>query len=169
MVKEFPNSIEVDENIVSEFNLIIEAIVAIRRAKAIVDMGNQKIAKAYVKFNLKMQISNAKDFICKLAKVESVEFIDTKIEKSVTDVSDNLEVFIPLENIDLNPIIARLTKQKEKIEKETNKLNGMLSNERFVANAPQSVVVENRKALEDGKSKLVKIEEELKSLSSIMD
>ncbi len=167
MVKEFPNNIEVNENITKEFDLIIEAIVAIRRAKAIVDMGNQKIKKAFVKFNSKMSISSAKDFICKLAKVENVDFIDSKIEKSVTDVSDNLEVFIPLENIDLNPIIARLTKQKEKIEKETNKLNGMLSNERFVANAPKQVVAENKKALEDGKNKLVKIEEELKSLSNI--
>jgi valyl-tRNA synthetase len=41
----------------------------------------------------------------------------------------------------------------------------MLSNERFVANAPESVITENRQALEEARVKLEKIENELKSLS----
>ena len=41
----------------------------------------------------------------------------------------------------------------------------MLSNERFVANAPEAVVAENKKALEDAKNKLEKIEKELKAIS----
>ena len=41
----------------------------------------------------------------------------------------------------------------------------MLSNERFVANAPEAVVLENKKALEDARIKLEKIENELKAIS----
>jgi valyl-tRNA synthetase len=41
----------------------------------------------------------------------------------------------------------------------------MLSNERFVANAPANVIEENTRALEDVKSRLEKIEAELKSLA----
>ena len=167
MIKEFPKDIDFDENIYSEFNLIIESIVAIRRAKAIVDMGNQKIEKAYVKFDKELSVASSKAFIQKLAKVENIEFTDNKIEKAVTDVSDNLEVFIPLENIDLSPIVERLTKQGEKLEKEIMKLNGMLSNKKFVANAPKEVVETNQKALDDAREKFSKIEVELNSLKNI--
>jgi len=167
MIKEFPKDIDFDEKIYSEFNLIIESIVAIRRAKAIVDMGNQKIEKAYVKFDKELSVASSKAFIQKLAKVENIEFTDNKIEKAVTDVSDNLEVFIPLENIDLSPIVERLTKQGEKLEKEIMKLNGMLSNKKFVANAPKEVVETNQKALDDAREKFSKIEVELNSLKNI--
>jgi len=39
----------------------------------------------------------------------------------------------------------------------------MLSNEKFISNAPQNVVEMNQKALIDAKKKLKKIEEELNS------
>ena len=61
--------------------------------------------------------------------------------------------------------MINLQNNKQKLEKEIDKLNGMLSNERFVANAPAEVIAENRKALEDAKTKLEKIENELKIIS----
>ncbi len=67
--------------------------------------------------------------------------------------------------IDMKPIIEKLEKQQEKAQKEFDKLNGMLSNERFVANAPANVIEENKKALEDVNQGLEKIEAELKSLA----
>ena len=104
-------------------------------------------------------------FIEKLGKVTEIEFVDAKVENSITDVSDNLEVYLPTSEIDMSPIIDKLTKQKEKTQKEVDKLNGMLLNERFVANAPEAVVVENKQALADAQSKLEKIENELKAIS----
>ena len=41
----------------------------------------------------------------------------------------------------------------------------MLSNERFVANAPAVVIAENKAGLEAAQDKLKKVENELKSLS----
>jgi len=107
----------------------------------------------------------AKPFIEKLSKVENIEFVDAKVENSITDVSDNLEVYLPTGEIDMTPIINKLTRQKEKLEKEIGKLSGMLSNERFVANAPANVIEENKAGLSSAKEKLVKVEAELKSLS----
>ena len=61
----------------------------------------------------------------------------------------------------LTPIITKLTRQKEKLEKEIQKLNGMLNNERFVANAPEAVIAENKQALEDAQNKIAKVSAEL--------
>jgi valyl-tRNA synthetase len=164
MVENFPKEVEQNESIEKMFNVIEEAITAIRRAKVIIDMGNSKIAKAYVKVNVQLDSQMAKPFIEKLAKVENIEFVSEKQVDCITDVSDNLEVYIPKGEIDMSPIIAKLEKQKEKLEKEINKLNGMLSNERFVANAPEAVVTENKEALANAREKFAKVEAELNSL-----
>jgi valyl-tRNA synthetase len=165
MVMSFPKNITKDENSQELFNIIEESITAIRRAKVIIDMGNSKIAKAYVKLNKQIDVDIAKPFIEKLAKVEDIQFVNAKVEDCIADVSDNLEVYIPTEEIDLSAITLKLTKQKEKLEKEVAKLNGMLSNERFVANAPESVVAENKEALLNATNKLEKVIEEMKSLN----
>ena len=150
------------------FALIQDAIVSIRRAKVLVDMANQKIEKAYVKvdsINEKEQ-EMMKPFIEKLAKVESVAFTNEKIENSVSDIADRCETFIPTDSIDLTPIINRLTKQAEKLDKEISKLNGMLNNEKFVANAPEDVLEKNRQALSEAQEKKEKVQEQLTSLQS---
>jgi valyl-tRNA synthetase len=146
------------------FAIIEEAITAIRRAKVIIDMGNSKIAKAYLKINVNIDNEMAKPFIEKLAKVENIEFVTAKVENSITDVSDNLEVYIPRGEIDMTQIISKLSKQQEKLEKEIAKLSGMLNNERFVANAPANVLEENRAGLASAEDKLAKVVAELKSL-----
>ena len=165
MIMNFPKDIKKDENIENMFLVIEEAIISIRRAKTLIDMGNSKIEKAYLKLDVKIDEDVAKPFIEKLAKVENIEFVNSKVENSITDVSNNLEVYIPTSAIDMKPIIDKLTKQQEKAQKEFDKLNGMLSNERFVANAPANVIEENKKALEEVKTRLEKIEDELKSLA----
>ncbi|HIC12950.1 MAG TPA: valine--tRNA ligase [Sulfurimonas sp.] len=148
------------------FEIIMDAIVSIRRAKVLVDLANQKIEKAFVKID---GLSDTEKemmlpFIIKLAKVTEVTFTDTKIANAVSDISDKCETFIPTDSIDLSSIIAKLEKQDEKLQKEIGKLNGMLNNERFVANAPEDVLAKNRGLLADAEAKRVKVLEQLTSL-----
>ncbi len=164
MVKRYPHALQQDSEIERTFELVIEAIVGIRRAKANIDLGNKKIEHAYIKVANADSLKDAIKYISLLAKVEKIDFTEEKIANSATDVGDNVEVFIPLEGVDLSPIIERLNNQKIKLEKEIAKLSGMLSNERFVANAPKEVIAENQKGLEDAKAKMDKIENELHSL-----
>jgi valyl-tRNA synthetase len=164
MVKNYPTSKPRDEKAELTFELVIEAIVSIRRAKANIEMGNKKIEFASIKTDKKELLKDAVKYISLLAKVTNIDFVDAKLSNCASDISDNLEVYIPLENIDLTPIIDRLNNQKAKLEKEMMKLNGMLGNERFVANAPKEVVEQNRATLNEAKNKYEKIEQELKEL-----
>jgi len=151
-----------------KFELIMDAIVSIRRAKVLVDLANQKIEKAFVKIdNISEEDKEIMlPFISRLAKVTDVEFTQSKIENAVSDIADKCETFIPTDSIDLSSIITKLTKQDEKLQKEIGKLNGMLNNERFVANAPEDVLAKNREALADAESKQAKVLEQLNSLRS---
>ncbi|MEE6548478.1 valine--tRNA ligase, partial [Campylobacter jejuni] len=151
--------------IVADFGA--ESIVSIRRAKSLIDLGNSKIEKAYIKFNdkkIKDEIKAYMNFIIMLAKCEQIEFSEEKLPKAICDVSENLEIFITLENVDLSGILTRLENQKNKLEKESFKLNSMLSNEKFIANAPKEVVEQNKEALENLKIQLEKISVELQNL-----
>ncbi len=76
MVKRYPKLKEIDSKIEDEFNLIMEAIVSIRRCKVLVDKANQRVDKVYIKLSKDLDKSLAKPFIEKLAKVDEVIFID---------------------------------------------------------------------------------------------
>ncbi len=167
MISKYPKFKEQDKNIEKIFSLLIESIVGIRRAKSLIDLGNSKIEKAYIKFNdkkIKDEIKAYMNFIMMLAKCEQIEFSEEKLPKAICDVSENLEIFITLENVDLSGILTRLENQKNKLEKESFKLNSMLSNEKFIANAPKEVVEQNKEALENLKIQLEKISVELQNL-----
>ena len=166
MVMSFPKDIARDKEAENMFSIIEESITALRRAKVVIDMGNSKIDKAYIKVNTNIDIDIAKPFIEKLGKVLSIEFVAAKVADSITDVSDNLEVYLPRGEIDMQPIITRLRRQKEKLDKEIIKLNGMINNEHFLANAPEAVIAENKKALEDAKIKIKKVNTELAGFSA---
>ena len=167
MIKKYPFKIKQRKE-EAKFEIIMDAIVSIRRAKVLVDLANQKIEKAYIK------IDNISDddktmmlpFISKLAKVTDVIFTDEKISNAVSDIAQKCETFIPTDSIDLSSIVSKLTKQDEKLQKEITKLNNMLNNERFVANAPQEVLTKNRNALKDAQDKRTKVLEQLHSLRS---
>jgi len=161
MVMRYPHPGERDERIEELFSLVIEAIVSIRRAKATIELGNARVAKAYVKSAV--DLSAAADYIKTLAKVDEVEFTQQNIANSARDVSERLETFVPLEGVDLSGVISRLNAQKAKLQKEIEKLSGMLNNEKFVASAPQAVVEANREGLQSAQEKFAKVCDELKA------
>ena len=165
MIMRYPVAGGQNESIEKLFNLVIESIVSIRRAKAVVDLGNAKIAKAFLRSNT--DLSEFSHFIKLLAKCESVEFISEIKAGCVRDVSENLESFIELAGIDTAPILKRLNAQKTKLEKEVAKLGAMLNNEKFVANAPADVLATNKEALQIAASKLEKVNNEIESLENI--
>ena len=165
MLMKFPSKIKQRKE-EKTFEIIMDAIVSIRRAKVLVDLANQKIDKAFVKIDglSDKEKEMMLPFITKLAKATTVEFTETKIENSVSDISDFCETFIPTDSIDLTSIISKLEKQDEKLQKEIGKLNGMLNNERFVANAPEDVLEKNRTLLADAEAKQAKVLEQLEAL-----
>jgi valyl-tRNA synthetase len=166
MVMNYPKASDIDDEIISSFELAIEAIVSVRRCKTLIDKGNQRISKAAIKLNSDADTALLKPFVEKLAKVDEVSFVDEKIQNCVVDVSDNLESMISTDDIDMSAIVSKLEKQQAKLEKEVTKLNSMLGNEKFVANAPKEVIEQNQKALQEASDKLAKVEQELKNFGA---
>src|SRR5699024_564650 len=90
--------------------------------------------------------------------------IDTP-EEAMSAVITGAELFLPLAGlIDVEKEIARLEKELEKWEKEVNLVQKKLSNEGFVAKAPEKVVEAERQKEKDYVEKREMVEKRLAEL-----
>lgn len=147
------------------FEIMQDVIVCIRRLKAMLELGSAPIKEIYIKLNDEVDNALLKQFVCKLARVENLHIIAQKPDASVGDVGEFCECYLCLEGIDLSAITSRLSAQKQKLEKELHKFKGMLSNEKFVQNAPKAVLEQNRASLRSVQEKYDKICAELQALN----
>lgn len=164
MIASYPLESKRDEALEREFELIMDCIISLRRAKASIELANKPIKAAFIKPKSALK-PFAIALIEKLARVESIAIVDKKPNKSVADVGELCEAYLPLEGLDLSGIISRLESQKTKLEKEIAKIEGMLGNEKFLANAPKAVLESNQNALNDARARLAKIHAELESIN----
>ena len=105
-----------------------------------------------------------------LAKVSSIEWLsdDEEAPASATQLLGELEIRVPMAGlIDTAAELQRLDKELAKLEKECQRLNGKLSNDKFVANAPADVVEKEKQKLaaqESARSRLLTQREKIASL-----
>ncbi|WP_246144984.1 valine--tRNA ligase [Helicobacter canis] len=161
MITRYPSEIEQDSAREREFEYIKDAIVSLRRAKALIDLANKPIDSAYIATDFRLSAS-AIQAICKLAKVGVIECVDTKAQNGldkdcVADIGSLVKSYLPLQGIDLAPIITRLNNQNLKLEKEITKLQALESNEKFKANAPKDILESNASALAEAKAKQAEV------------
>ncbi|MGB0496816.1 MAG: valine--tRNA ligase [Rubricella sp.] len=94
----------------------------------------------------------------RLARLDGVTFADAAPAGAVTLPVEGAEACLPLAGIiDVAAEAARLKKARAKLEKEIGGLRAKLSNEKFLAKAPEEVVDEQRTRLEDAEAELAKI------------
>ena len=77
------------------------------------------------------------------------------------------EIFLLLDElVDKEKEIARLTGEKKKLDKELSRVTGKLSNEGFLAKAPEAVVNKEREKQAGFEESLKKIEDRLAELGA---
>ena len=152
----WPTAGEADSEAADEINWLIQLVTEIRSVRAEMDIKPSLI--------MGLNIINANDdtaarikthtaAITRLARVEPVELVDNAPKGSAQIVLGEATYCLPLEGIvDFGEERARLENELKKLGGEIKRLDGKLSNERFVANAPEDVVAEERGKLADYRS-----------------
>ena len=142
-----------DEKAASEINWLVEAVSQIRSVRA--EMNIKPSSK------LKLEITEADDETRKrvkthrnalgtLARLEGIEISDNIPKNSAQIVIGGATYCLPLEGvIDFAEERSRLEKELKKLDGEIKRLEGKLGNEKFVSNAPEAVVAEERQKLSD--------------------
>ncbi|MBQ6371245.1 MAG: valine--tRNA ligase [Firmicutes bacterium] len=107
----------------------------------------------------------AERYIRNLANLSDLTFITDKSEvpeEVMSAVVDGAEVFVPLDDLmDYEAELARLQKEKARLEGEVKRVVSKLSNEGFVSKAPEKVVVAEREKQVKYEEMLAKVNERL--------
>ena len=155
-----------EDNMASEeemMELAMDGIRNIRNARAEMDVPPSKKAKVIIvpAEGKKSAVEATKEYFITLASASMVEIAETEEnipEDAVSVVINGAKIFIPLDElVDFEKEKERLTKEKAKLEGEIKRVNGKLSNQGFLAKAPESLVNEE-------KAKKEKFEEMMKSV-----
>ncbi len=155
-----------EDNMASEeemMELAMDGIRNIRNARAEMDVPPSKKAKVIIvpTEDKKSAVEATKEYFITLASASMVEIAETEEnipEDAVSVVINGARIFIPLDElVDFEKEKERLTKEKAKLEGEIKRVNGKLSNQGFLAKAPESLVNEE-------KAKKEKFEEMMKSV-----
>jgi valyl-tRNA synthetase len=164
-VMAYPANEKQDKKIEKTFNTIIEAIKSIRRLKVLANMESQKIDTVFLQFKDKIDESLVKQFVPKMVKVLNVNFTDKKLDNAIVDIGESVVSYLQTKDIDLTPLVNKLNKQKEKTQKEVDKLSNLLNNENFVKNATKEVVEKNNLLLKEATEKMQNIINQLSDIS----
>ena len=159
-----PNANKYDENLLNEIDYAKEVVTGIRNIRQEKNIPNKNTLSLFVKGDKIGE--NVENLIVKMAGLDSISYITDKVENAGTFLVKTTEFFIPLEGlVDVDEEIAKLKEELEYTKGFLNSVMKKLSNERFVNNAPASVVETERKKQADAEEKIKVIEQRLASMS----
>lgn len=174
IVSQWPEFSEEDNMAKEEamMDIMMEGIRNIRNVRAEMNVPPSKKAKviAVPTEERREAIEAGKNYFVTLASASEVEIKDNEEgipEDAVSVVIDGVKIFIPLDElVDFEKELERLNKEKAKLESEIKRVNGKLSNQGFLAKAPQKLVDEEKAKKEKFEEMMKSVEERLESINS---
>lgn len=155
-----------------EIDAIKEAVRAIRNVRAEMNVVPSKKTKVYVVSDdeyVRMVFKRSEVFFKTLAYASEIYVQEDKNgigDDAVSCVIHNATIYMPFaELVDVAKELERLNGEKAKMLKEIERVEKKLSNESFVAKAPQKVVDEERAKGEKYKDMLKQIEERISQMT----
>ncbi|WP_407556192.1 valine--tRNA ligase [Winogradskyella sp. 4-2091] len=164
IVSKWPEIKPVNEALISEFEFATEVISGIRNIRK-----QKNIAfKDTIGFSVVNNENVNTTFdavISKLGNLESFDYVTEAVEGALTYRVKSNEYFIPMEgSIDVEAEIKKLTEELSYTEGFLKSVQKKLSNERFVAGAPEQVVASEKKKEADALAKIETLNASLASL-----
>lgn len=166
MVSMMPSASTYNKQILDQFEVASNVIAAIRTMRLEKNIPQKQVLQLFVKKNN----NEAKDetfdsVVCKLNNIETIQYIDEKIDGALSFIIGSTEFFVPIpSSIDVDAEIAKLTKELEYTKGFLVSVEKKLNNEKFVASAPEKVVAMERKKQEDALKKIAVIESQINNL-----
>ncbi|MAC33404.1 MULTISPECIES: valine--tRNA ligase [Idiomarina] len=174
MLQPFP---QVQDNVshqaMQDMEWLKRVILAIRNIRGEMDLSPNKplpLLLSNADAMARGRIENNESFLSSLAKLESIEFIesDDDAPASMTALVDTLKLHIPMAGlIDKDAELQRLQKSIEKATKEWQRLNGKLSNDNFVSKAPEAVIAKEREKLSEAESTLKQLQAQQEKIKAL--
>ncbi|PKG49706.1 valine--tRNA ligase [Olleya sp. 1-3] len=164
IVSKWPVAKPVNKELISQFEFASEVISGIRTVRK-----EKNIAfKDAIGFSVinNENLNTAFDtVIAKLGNLEAIDYVKEPVEGALTFRVKSNEYFIPMDGaIDVEAEIVKLTEELNYTEGFLKSVQKKLSNERFVAGAPEQVVASEKKKEADALAKIETLKSSLASL-----
>lgn len=151
-----------DKELIKQFEVSKEVISGVRNYRQSKGISPRESVEVF---------TNATSFdnenlVRKLANIEQIHFAEKTDKPTFSFLIGGTEVSIPLsENLDLGEEKTKTEEEIKYLKGFMNSVDKKLSNEKFMAGAPQQVVDNELKKKKDAQDKLILLEEKLKTLS----
>ncbi|MDA9131319.1 valine--tRNA ligase [Gammaproteobacteria bacterium] len=160
-----------NNNTAEHIEEIINIISAIRVIRAentpIKNETLHLILSADMNSELQSIVTEKENIIASIAKLDGVEFTNEMPDEAIEKAMIGYKIIIPLEGlIDPELELSRLTKELSKVENDIKIINSKLSNEQFVAKAPEAVIIKEKEKLASAVEKKSMVESSLLKLNS---
>ena len=164
VIAKYPVQTNFNSEIITDFEFATSVVSGIRTIRKDKNISFKDAVELFVVDNEK----NTKEFdavIQKLTNASVIKTVSEKVEGASFRVKSN-EYFVPIsiENIDIEAEIEKLEGELKRAEGFLFGISKKLSNERFVANAPEEVITLERKKESDTVAKIETIKSSLNAL-----
>jgi valyl-tRNA synthetase len=164
IIAKYPVVKDFNANIISDFEFATEVVSGIRTIRKNKNIAFKDTIDLFV-IDVEKNSNKFDTVIQKLTNTSTIKAVSEKVDGASFRVKSN-EYFVPIsiENIDIEAEINKLEGELKRAEGFLFGITKKLSNERFVANAPEQVITLERKKEADTKAKIETIKSSLKSL-----
>jgi valyl-tRNA synthetase len=166
MVAKMPSAGKADQKILTEFEFVREVIMGVRNVRKDKNIPNKDQISLFIKKNEGEKAQLAFDpVVKKLCNLSELSYTEDKVEGAVSFIIRSTEYYIPLEgSVDVEAEIEKLESELKYTKGFLIGVDKKLSNERFVNNAPEDVVVKEKQKKADAEARIRVIEEQLITL-----
>lgn len=180
MLRPFPVAAEIDAEAEQDVDWIKAVIQGVRRIRSELNLPPAQMLDALLQGGSPTDRERQERYagaLTQLARIQSARWLDADEagddaltgQCAVALVGD-LKVLIPLKGlVDVDEELARLNKQLERETADLRKAQGKLGNARFVANAPEAVVAQERERQEAHSANVDRLRAQVRQLESLRD
>jgi valyl-tRNA synthetase len=149
-----------DDKAEAEIGWVVDLITAIRSVRAEMNINAQLPLVLVAGAETQARAARWAEFVKRLARVSDISFASAAPQGAVQLVVRGEVAALPLKGvIDLAAERARLDKELAKAEADIKRVDAKLTNEKFVANAPEEIVEEEKEKREEALARKAKIAE----------
>jgi len=166
IVAKWPEAKPVNKELIAQFEFASEVISGIRTVRKEKNIAF-KDAIGFSVINNENSNTAFDTVIAKLGNLEAIDYVKEPVEGALTFRVKSNEYFIPMDGaIDVEAEIVKLTEELKYTEGFLKSVQKKLSNERFVAGAPEQVIANERNKEADALAKIETLKSSLASLKS---
>ena len=164
IVSKYPKIESYNERLITDFEIVKEVVSGVRTIRKDKNISFRETIELSVLNNENLS-ENFDSVISKLGNISKMETVSNAVEGTLTFRVQSNEYFIPIAgNINVEEEVKKINEELKYIQGFLKSVQGKLANERFVNNAPEQVLQNERNKEADALAKIETLKASLVSL-----